>query len=197
MAREGFNRYNLQGMHDKPIRKLAAELSFILAFFLMLLGSVLLIGTIAGAPRIAVLPASLSILLGSMFAIFAIKLYRRALYLFLSAFFLQVGILLLLVSLHAVPASIVRLWPFISLFAGTSLLPAGWHQYGGPSSKYLVPAIAFVVIGSVLLVFSLKVVSFSFKKFFLDWWPLFLVIAGLILTLISVAPRDKGGEPPP
>lgn len=184
-------------MHDKPIRKLAAELSFILAFFLMLFGSFLLIGTMAGAPRIAVLPASLSLLLGSLFAMFAIKLYRRSLYLFLSAFFLQVGILLLLVSLHAVPASISRLWPFISLFAGTSLLPPGWHRYSGPSSKYLVPSIAFVIIGSVLLVFSLKVVSFSFKKFFLDWWPLFLLIAGLILTLISISPRDKGEEPPP
>jgi hypothetical protein len=34
-------------------------------------------------------------------------------------------------------------------------------------------------------------VSFSFKQFMLNWWPLLLVLAGLILVLISLGTKGK------
>jgi hypothetical protein len=41
------------------------------------------------------------------------------------------------------------------------------------------------------LIFSLDIVSFSFKQFILNWWPLLIVMAGLILVLISLGTRNS------
>jgi len=181
-------------MGDKPMRRLAAELAFMFGISLMLLGSMLLVATLAGLPRFAILPASLGIIIGAAFAVLAIKLNKRSVYIFLSVFFCLTGILLLLVALKAIPASPANLWPFASVFAGLALLPAGWSRFSGFSVKFVIPAAAFLLLGILLLVFSFGMAPFSFKTFILVWWPLLLVIAGLILALLSFGPPARVGD---
>jgi len=176
------------------MRRLAAELAFIFGLSLMLLGSVLLVATLAGLPRLAILPASLSIVIGAGFAVLAIKLSRRSFYVFLSVFFCQTGLLLLLVAMKVVPGSLANLWPFASVFAGFSLLPAGWTRELGFNGKFIIPALAFLLLGIVLLFFSLGMASVSFKSFILAWWPVLLVVAGLVLTLVSFNPPQRVGD---
>jgi hypothetical protein len=43
-------------------------------------------------------------------------------------------------------------------------------------------------------VFSLDLVSFSFRQFILNWWPLLVVLAGLILGLVSLGTKFNAGE---
>jgi hypothetical protein len=73
-------------------------------------------------------------------------------------------------------------------------LPSGWRRYGCFRSHYIVPSLAFVILGSVLMVFSLDLVSFSFARFILDWWPLLIVLAGLTLVLISLGTKHNSGD---
>ena len=194
MAREARYRYTLYCMKNKPIRKLAAELAFVVGLSLMLLGIVLLVGTLAGVPKLAIVPASLGIVIGTVFAILAIKLNRRSQYIFLSAFCIQVAFLLLLLAVGAIPLPLARLWPLASVFAGMALIPAGWHSFDGPRVRFIVPAVAFIALGSVLSVFSFRMVPISFKRFMLDWWPLLLVLAGIFLALVSLSPSSKPEE---
>jgi hypothetical protein len=35
------------------------------------------------------------------------------------------------------------------------------------------------------------VVSFSFAQFILNWWPLLIVLAGMLLTLISLGTKNN------
>jgi hypothetical protein len=184
-------------MRVRPIHRLAAKLAFIIGFSFMLLGVVILMGTIAGAPHRAVLPASLSIIVGFLFAVFAVRLNRNPRYIFVSAFFIQTGMLLLFVALGTIKEPLSRLWPFVSVFAGLALLPAGWFRYERPKSVFIVPAIAFVALGAALLFFSFRLVPFSFKRFVLEWWPQLLVLSGVILVLISLSSRKDGEEPGP
>ncbi len=163
----------------------------------MVLGVAILMGTIAGASHRAVLPASLSIIAGFLFAALAVRLDRNPRYIFVSAFFIQTGLLLLFVALDTIAAPLSRLWPFISVFAGFALLPAGWFRYFRPRSVFIVPSIAFVVLGAVLLFFSFRLVPFSFKSFVLTWWPQLLVLSGVILVLISLSSRKDGEDPGP
>jgi hypothetical protein len=171
-------------------RRLAARLVFFGGLLLMLLGCAFLLGTMAGISGISVMTAFFFIVVGSACAFFAVKLNKRSLYLFFATFFILVGFFLFLSSLGIIPMALKNWWPSISVFAGLALIPSGWHFYGVIKIRYLVPAVAFIFLGAVLLIFSLDVVTFSFKQFILNWWPLLIVMAGLILVLISLGTRS-------
>jgi hypothetical protein len=131
------------------------------------------------------------VIIGSGFAFLAVKLNKRSIYLFFATFFMLVGFFLFLSALKIMPLVFMDWWPVLSVFAGLALIPAGWHRYGKVRPRYVVPSTVFIILGCVLLIFSLDVVSFSFKQFMLDWWPLLLVLAGLILVLISLSTKGK------
>jgi hypothetical protein len=102
-----------------------------------------------------------------------------------------VGFFLFLAALKIIPVTFSESWPLISVFSGIALFPAGWHRYGALQSRYVVPSIAFVVLGSVLLVFSFNIVPFSFSQFIMNWWPLLVVLTGLTLVLISLGTKHN------
>jgi hypothetical protein len=178
-------------MLNNANRRVIAQFIFVGGLLLMLLGSAFLLGTIAGTSRVSVLFAFFFVIIGSGCAVLAVKLNKRSLYLFFATFFILVGFFLFLSSLRIIPLSFQQWWPLISVFAGLALLPTGWHAYGAVKVRYVVPSIAFVLLGTVLLIFSLDMVSFSFKQFILQWWPLVVVLAGLILVLVSLGTKNK------
>jgi hypothetical protein len=175
-------------------RKAAARLVFIIGLLLMLFGSAFLLGSLTGASQVSVLVSFLFVILGSLFAFLAISLNKRSVYLFLATFFFLVGLFLFLFSLKILPVSFAQAWPLLSVFSGLALFPAGWRRFGGIHPVYVVPSIVFVALGSALLVFSLDLVSFSFRQFMLNWWPLLVVLAGLILVLVSLGTKFNAGE---
>ncbi|MDR2028339.1 MAG: DUF5668 domain-containing protein [Treponema sp.] len=163
----------------------------------MVLGSAFLLGTIAGGLRLSVLGAFFFVILGALCAVFAIKLNKRSLYMFFAAFLIQAGFFLFLVALKIIPLKLSHWWPLLSVFTGLALVPAGWRRYGAIRSRYVVPALAFVILGCLLLIFSFDVVPFSFKQFILEWWPFLVVLAGLVLVLIALGTRNNTEEPKP
>jgi drug/metabolite transporter (DMT)-like permease len=178
-------------MRHFVIRRTSARLVFIIGLLLMFLGSAFLLGPVA-VSRFFILISFFFVLLGALCAVLAIKLNKRSLYLFFAALFLQVGLFLFLSSLHIIPVSFARGWPLLSVFSGIALFPTGWHRHGTIRARYLVSSIAFVVLGCVLLVFSLDLVSFSLAQFVKNWWPLLVVLAGFILILVSLSTKNAG-----
>jgi hypothetical protein len=115
-------------------------------------------------------------------------------YLFFASFFILMGLFLFLSALKIIPITLAQGWPLLSVFAGLALLPTGWRHYRAIRYRYLIPSLAFVGLGCVLLVFSFKVVSFSFKLFIINWWPLLIVLTGIILVLLSLSSRSRNGD---
>jgi hypothetical protein len=175
-------------------RRTAARIVFVIGLLLMFLGSAFLLGSLANTSRVSVLTAFFFIILGVFFAFVAIKLNKRSLYLFFATFFLLAGFFLFLSALKIFPIALAQSWPLISIFSGIALFPAGWHLYGTIKSRFVVPSAVFVGLGSVLLVFSLDMVPFSFAQFMLNWWPLLVALAGLMLVLISLGTKNNSGE---
>ncbi|MDR0877297.1 MAG: hypothetical protein LBN21_04535 [Treponema sp.] len=175
-------------------RRTAARLIFIIGLLSMFLGSAFLLASLTEKSSAPVLLSFLFVLAGVGGAVLAIKLNKRSLYLFFAALFLQIGLFLLLKALDIIQLPLSRVWPVISVFAGIALFPSGWHRYGAIRSRYLVPSIAFVVLGSVMLIFSFKLVSFSFAQFIKDWWAVLVVLAGLTLVLISLGTKNNTGD---
>jgi hypothetical protein len=184
-------------MFPKSVRKIAARAVFIIGLFLMLLGIAFLLGTLTGVSRLSVFASFLVVIIGALFAVVAIKLNKRSIYLFFAAFFILIGFFLFLSVMGIVPVSFSRGWPFLSVFAGLALFPAGWHHYGAIKGRYVVPSLAFIVLGCVLIIFSFDIVPFSFKQFILNWWPLVVALAGLILVLLSLGTKSRAEDQKP
>jgi hypothetical protein len=181
-------------MHYNLHRRITARLIFNIGLMLMLLGSAFLLGTLADISRVSVLWAFFFVILGAGCAILAIKFNKRSLYLFFAAFFLLVGFFLFFLSLRIIPLSFSEVWPFLSVFAGIALVPAGWRHYESLRSRYVIPSVAFIILGCFLLVFSLDIVSFSFAQFIKNWWPLIVALTGLILILLSLSTQNKSRD---
>jgi len=160
---------------------------FIIGLFLASLGIAFLLGAMTDEiSRLSVLLSFLFVIIGALCAALAMKQGKRTIYIFFACFLILVGLFLFFSALRLIPITLARGWPLLSVFAGLALLPAGWLHYRAFRYKYFIPALAFVILGCVLLVFSLKIVSFSFKVFIIDWWPLLLVLAGILLVLLSL-----------
>jgi hypothetical protein len=159
----------------------------------MLIGIAFLLGTITGISQASVLVSFFFVLVGAFCATLAVKLnrniFKRSVYLFFSTFFILVGLFLFLSALNIFPVPFFRAWPLLSLFSGLALIPAGWNRFRALRFRYIVPAIAFVVLGCILLVFSFDMVPFSFTQFILRWWPLLVVLAGLLLVILAVGTK--------
>jgi hypothetical protein len=184
-------------LYSAVARRITARFIFIIGLLLMLLGIGFLLGTLAGASRVSVLAAFFLVIVGCLCAVLAINLNKRAVYLFFAAFFMLAGFFLFLAALKIIPVGLSESWPLISVFSGFALVPAGWRRYGAFRSRYVVPAVAFVILGCVLMVFSFEMVPFSFSQFILRWWPLLVVLAGLMLVLVSLGTRNNAGEGKP
>jgi hypothetical protein len=178
-------------MNTKEMQKIAGRLSFFIGFSLMILGLVLFIASLSGVAKVATIPATIFLLIGVLFALFAFKLDHRLQYMFLAAFFIQVGLFLLLTILHTIPYHFTKVWPAISIFAGTALIPAARFRTNQSLARFIVPAVAFIILGCVMLVFSLDLVAFSFKNFILTAWPLILLFAGVLLLLLFLYPKQE------
>ena len=170
-------------------RKSAAILVFIIGFLFMLFGAAFLIGSLMEISQTMVLASFLLILIGICCAVFVVKFNRRSSFLFYSALSFQAGLFLFLDAMHIIPIRFYRAWPLISVFTGIAFLPAGWHRYGKLKANYIVISMAFIALGSVLLIFSLNLVDFSLAQFIRHWWPLLLLLAGLTLVLIAIGTR--------
>jgi hypothetical protein len=173
------------------VRRIIARFVFFSGLLLMVFGSAYLLETFPGTFRFSVVFAFLSVIIGVLCAILALKLNKRSLYLFFAAFFILLGIFLFFFTLKIIPMTFSQVWPFLSVFTGLALFPAGWHRYGKIKIGYVVSSLAFIALGCLLLIFSFDVVQFTFKKFILQWWPLILTLAGVILVLISLGTKSK------
>ncbi|MDR0643454.1 MAG: DUF5668 domain-containing protein [Treponema sp.] len=170
-------------------RPLIARFIFIAGLFLILIGIAFLLGSLTDISQKQLFLSFLFGIVGAGTAFFALSLNKRAVYLFLACFFIMTGLFLFLSALHIFPFSIRKTWPLIAVFSGLALAPAGWRKYGRLRPVFMVPAVAFIILGGVLLIFSFRIVSFNFRRFVLDWWPVFFVLMGIVLVLLALSSK--------
>ena len=187
----GFRYIHNMNIRSKLIRKTTARFIFIIGLFLMILGTTFLFGPMEGRSRLSLFIAFLLVVMGVFCAVFAIKLNKQTAYLFLATFFFLSGIFLLLLALDIIPLSLTEAWPLLSVISGASLLPLALRRRGGFKPSYFVSSCVFIILGLVMLFFSLNIVPITFRQFIQEWWPVLVILSGLILVLISLSVRKK------
>ncbi|MDR1363685.1 MAG: hypothetical protein LBJ35_06515 [Spirochaetaceae bacterium] len=179
-------------MQHKTKRRFFARVSFCAGVILLLLGSAFLLLSFASITHLQIIGSFFVMIIGGFCLLLAIKLKRQSLYLFFAAFFILIGLFLLFKVTGIIPLTLKQSWPLLSVFTGVALLPAGRYRYGGIRRIYLTPSIALIMLGSFLMLFSLKLTNFSFREFMLNWCPVIVVMAGVILILLSISSnRDR------
>jgi hypothetical protein len=178
-------------MQNAAKRKFLAYIVFCVGLVLSLLSSALLLFSFASITQLQTIGSFLFLIIGGLFIFLAKKIKRRPLYLFFATFFILLGLFLLLHVTGIVILTLKQSWPLLSVFAGLALLPAGSYRYGTIRRIYLIPSVALIILGGFLLLFSLKVTHFSFKQFILNWYPVIILMAGIMLILLSLSSNNR------
>ncbi|MDR0909840.1 MAG: DUF5668 domain-containing protein [Spirochaetaceae bacterium] len=177
-------------------KDLFSKSAFIIGIILIILAVIVYFAELRKISFFSLFGAVFLICLGVGLGITALKFYQNYAMLFFGTFFIQIGLFMLLFVLNIMPyhISIARSWPMLSVFVGTSLIPLSFFHSGKPRIRYLLPAIGFIIMGFVLLLFSTGIIDFSLRRFVIQWWFLIVVITGLLLILTAVAMNSKGND---
>jgi len=127
---------------------------------------------------------SCAVFMGALFVYLALAFIHKTLLLYIGLVVSVCGALYLLIITGIMPGTIRQLWPLAVVVCGVALFPAGLFRFHHARTVYLFPAGLLIFLGSAFLLFSLDVISVPFTRFVALWWPLFLILFGVILVVI-------------
>jgi hypothetical protein len=163
----------------------------VLGVLLLLMGTVLLLVTTRKASIFELLWPSSIIACGAIYLRLIIKRSFRPRYLFVSTFLILCGCFFFIYNAALSEVGLKRLWPIFGAFIGISLIPAGFKTFSRISAAFFIPAIAFISLSSLFFLFSFQIIKITFREFIVVWWPLFFVLAGLVLVGLYIVNRVR------
>ncbi|GMO43015.1 MAG: hypothetical protein Ta2B_23420 [Termitinemataceae bacterium] len=168
----------------------------IIGLFLLLSGALFLTHNFSQTINTPLLGSSLVTIIGGIFLVITLKQKKGSHHLFMGTVVFLYGIYFCIVFSNAFFQTFTfpKTWPLLSLVAGIALITAGLRQFRKPKFVYLIPAISFVVLSVILLLFSTGLVALSLKKIILRWMPLLMIFAGVLMILISMYNNSRKNE---
>jgi uncharacterized membrane protein len=109
----------------------------------------------------------------------------------LGLLFHLIGFLFILIDLELISYAFSQLWPVVLIFAGFCLFVTNFYKQSRILKQFLVPAVLLFCLGLVFLLFSLHLFNFTFSQFVVEWWPLFIVVMGIILVVLFFINKKK------
>lgn len=127
---------------------------------------------------------------GSILWFSAPFLKNRLRFSFSAVLLILTGLLLLFIDFGLLKMPIPGVWPFLMLFVGMSFLVSGSLEYRKAHAVYIVPALAFCVLGGIFLLFSTDIIPLSLLSFVFLWF-LLLILPTLVSVLIWISRRRR------
>ncbi len=151
--------------------------------------AIVLTGLLSLLLTLEVLPSVVSVWPGVLIVLGLYLLYRG--YqpergegaIFIGFFFLLSGIVLVLLNTVITWAELEQIWPLFIIVISCALFFYGRNKPRERRAMYTVPAAVVMAMGFIFLMFSLGIVTVSFKDFMKRWWPLVLVVFGFFVML--------------
>lgn len=94
------------------------------------------------------------------------------------------GIIICLVNFNILDVTFKQIWPTFVVISGCSFLISDLFIYRRIRTSFLFPSIMLIFLGFTFLLFSMNVFNISFRKFISVFWPIILVVFGIILLII-------------
>ena len=105
---------------------------------------------------------------------------------FLGYFLTAAGFFSLVVSFSTLTPPMKKMWPIFVILCGVSYFVASFQCRKKLYASILVPTVGLIALGGMFLVFSLGIANVSFRYFVAQWWPVFVVLLGIILIIVYV-----------
>lgn len=161
-----------------PILNILLAIGFICIFA----GLFLLVHPFAGVGDVLPFVNICLIIFGALSFYFALIKYHHAPLFFFGLYLCLAATLFLFVSSGFLPVGWDRLWPSGVILCGICLILTCLFRHHRLLSAYIVPGLILILLGAFFLLFSLDIITMSFREFVTRWWPIFLIIAGLLLV---------------
>lgn len=130
--------------------------------------------------------------IGIFCGIFSICITKKAYHFFIGFSLFLWGIIKLLVNLKIITISFAQYWPIFAGVIAIVLFTTGLFKYRGIKFGYLIPSLAFFLLGIFLCLFSFKIVSIPFRDAMLIIIPLALIMGCIfILSLFAFQQKYK------
>ncbi len=86
---------------------------------------------------------------------------------------------------------LLKIWPVFMAITGASIIPYGLLKRGSARLALVIPGIAILLLALIFLPFSLGVTSLPFAQVAVLWWPLLLVVLGIVFLASHFLRRRK------
>jgi hypothetical protein len=134
----------------------------------------------------------IAFLCGSVMWYAGILLKNRARFFFAATFLVLTGIMMLILDAGFISVSLPVVWPLFMIFVGIAFLVSGVIRYRKLHAMYLTPALAFLGLGILFLLFSTHLIQLSLIRVVL--WAFPIVFLPLAVTLIIWFARKGSGN---
>ncbi|HEY9593760.1 MAG TPA: hypothetical protein VHE79_04740 [Spirochaetia bacterium] len=104
------------------------------------------------------------------------------------------GIASLLITTVLNTESLTRIWPLFMLVTGLSLIPYGYRKKGSARMAITIPGLFISGLAILFLPFSLHHEEGGFAAFVGTWWPMILVIIGVVLVVSFFSVRKPSNK---
>lgn len=122
------------------------------------------------------------------------QLRKRSLLIALGFMFVFNGIFFSLCAAGFLGLTVSRFWPVVIINTGLSFFVSDFFIYQRLRSVFFFPAVFLFILGVIFLLFSTDVFHVSFRKFISVFWPIVLVVFGVILIVTYGVKRKTGEE---
>lgn len=110
---------------------------------------------------------------------------------FLGFFFCFSSVLLLLTQWNIVPVSLEQIWPLFLILISISMVMVSLVCKKKFELQYLIPAGMISILGIFFILFSFDIVPTPLNVTVSAFWPLLLVLGGLLLIAIYFRKRNQ------
>ncbi|MBP5358622.1 MAG: hypothetical protein J6Y69_05490 [Treponema sp.] len=169
----------------KKLREISGKtFALVLGIILVIAGIFLMAQHSFTSDESITLRVKINIIAGAVFLFLGLGPFSNWFLILVGLFMLQMGFLFLLVDLHVIPFTMRQMWPVLVSAAGIALVPAGLYKLKRMKSIYLFPAILLILLGVFFSLFSFRILNGSLSLFMHQWWPILIVITGVILVVL-------------
>ena len=108
-----------------------------------------------------------------------------------AALVILLGVFLIMKKKILPEGGIEKIWPLFMTAAGASLMVFAFRLKGSSRIKLLVPSISLVLLSMLFLPFSLGVARRNFIEFVVTWWPVLILLLGVISIIVYFKNRKN------
>lgn len=128
--------------------------------------------------------------IGILCGLFSIFVTKKAYHFFIGFSLFLWGVIELLLNHNVIPFSFSQYWPLYAVVISLVSFSTGLFKYKAIKFGYLIPSLAFFLLGIFLCLFSFKIVSVPFRDAMLIIIPLLLFL-GCIFVISLCAFQQK------